>query len=232
MTAYEVALILHSWVRWAVVIFAFVVTNAGFRGFRDGNAWTPVDEKRQIALLAFADLQLVVGALLYLLWSPLARAFVSDPGHFIHDHTIRFFGLEHPFMMLVAIVLLHVGRSRSKKVEGPRRHRVVAIFGALAVFAMITSVPWPGLRHGRPLLRTPGADRVRTDGQRREPGVRVTMSRRDASDSSFGPGDEGERRSTTGGGRLERLARLSSLPTWRMSLPRTMKTTISATFVA
>jgi hypothetical protein len=163
MTPYEAALVLHSWVRWAVVVFALVVTIAAFRGLRRGLDWTPADEKRHVALLAFADLQLALGALLYFGWSPLARAFLTDPGHLVHDHVLRFFGLEHPFMMLLAIVLLHVGRSRSKKADGPRRHRIVAIFGACALLAILTSIPWPGLRHGRPLLRTPGEDRVRAE---------------------------------------------------------------------
>lgn len=153
MTPYEVVLVLHSWLRWAVVIFALVVTVAAFRGHKSGREWTPVDEKRHVALIAFVDVQLVLGVLLYLGWSPIARAFLTDPGHLVHDHVIRFFGLEHPVMMLVAIVLLHVGRARSKKMEGPRRQRVVALFGAVALLAIVTSIPWPGLRHGRPLLR-------------------------------------------------------------------------------
>jgi hypothetical protein len=155
MTPYEVVLILHSWVRWGVLIFVLVVTISSFRGHKTGQPWTPKDEKRHLALIVFADVQLALGALLYLVLSPLARAFVSDPGHLVHDHTIRFFGLEHPTMMLIAIVLLHVGRTRSKKLDGPSRHRVVALLGLIAFLAIAASIPWPGLRHGRPLLRTP-----------------------------------------------------------------------------
>jgi hypothetical protein len=61
--------------------------------------------------------------------------------------------IEHPFGMLIAIALLHVGRSRARKADSLRRHKVSAIFYGLALAAIVASIPWPGTPNGRPLLR-------------------------------------------------------------------------------
>ncbi len=70
------------------------------------------------------------------------------------DPIIRFWAVEHVFGMLVGVALAHIGRSRVHKTsDDVRRHRLVAIFFTLALVAILASIPWPSLPHGRPLLR-------------------------------------------------------------------------------
>lgn len=155
MNGYAIALWVHSYVRWAILIALVVVIGSATLALRKSSPWTPQHERWQRALVGLADLQFTIGVLLYLVWSPFAAAFMQAPGTLMKEHTIRFFGLEHPTMMLIAVALLHVGRTRcTKMTEGRDKHRTVLRWTLFALVVVLTSIPWPGLRHGRPLLRT------------------------------------------------------------------------------
>jgi hypothetical protein len=56
--------------------------------------------------------------------------------------------------MIVALVLVHVGRVLSRKASNPasRRTRQMICYG-LATVIMALATPWPGTAAGRPLFR-------------------------------------------------------------------------------
>ena len=68
------------------------------------------------------------------------------------DSVARFFAIEHMIGMLIAIILIHIGYSYSKKnVSDTIKHkRTVLLFG-LALLIILISIPWP--------FRIVGADR-------------------------------------------------------------------------
>jgi hypothetical protein len=65
----------------------------------------------------------------------------------------RFWTLEHVLLMIVALILIHVGRATSKRAEEARgKHKRAAIFFGLALLAILIAIPWPSLSYGRPLI--------------------------------------------------------------------------------
>lgn len=154
MTAtYPIALLLHSWVRWAVLAMLIVVVIRAWQGRTGFGAWLPLDERLHTALVAAVDLQFMVGLWLYGA-SPFARAFLGDLGTNIHNRELRFFGLEHVTMMLIAVAFVHVGRARSKAVTDERlRFRRVFAWTAAALICVLGSIPWPIFPVARPLFR-------------------------------------------------------------------------------
>lgn len=154
MSTYPLSLMAHSWLRWAVLIALAVVVARAWSGWRGGRAWTPVDERWHRALVGLADLQFLLGLWLFLAASPFARAFLEDIATSVHNRPLRFFGLEHPTMMIAAVTLLHVGRATSTKVaDARRRHKKVFVWSVIALIAIVGSVPWPGFPTERPLFR-------------------------------------------------------------------------------
>lgn len=102
------------------------------------------------------DVQLLIGLLLYFVLSPFMEAVWDQAAVAMRTGALRYWLVEHPFGMLVALVLAHVGRIRIRKASDPRRkHRLVVIFFGLALLVMAVSLPWPGTATGRPLLRMP-----------------------------------------------------------------------------
>lgn len=156
MSAYEIALIAHSYTRWVLCVLALSVVGGSALSWRRDGAWTLRHARIHRALTGIADLQFSLGVALYIFWSPFAHAFFNDPATAMKERTLRFFGLEHPTMMLLAVALLHVGRTRAEKAQSKKdKHRAATCWTLAALLVVLSSIPWPGLRHGRPLFRKP-----------------------------------------------------------------------------
>jgi len=151
---YGIVLTIHSLLRWGVLITGLLAAARGIAGWRSRRPWTLADERGGFWFILTLDLQFLLGLLLYAWLSPLTRAAFQDFGGAMGDRVLRFWAVEHIFGMLVGIALAHIGRARVHKTgDDTKRHRLVAIFFTLALVAMLASIPWPTLPHGRPLIR-------------------------------------------------------------------------------
>lgn len=141
---YGVILLVHSWLRWAVLAAGIAAVVRG--GSRDATAgkWFTI----------LLDVQFLLGLLLYFVLSPLTRIALGDFGGAMKSSQLRFFAIEHVFGMAIALALAHVGRKRVARATPERRARVAMVFYGLALLAILASIPWPGLPAGRPLFRS------------------------------------------------------------------------------
>ena len=100
------------------------------------------------------DLQVLLGLLLYFVFSPLTKAALSDFGGAMSDPLMRFWAVEHGFGMIIGVALAHAGMSRARKAAtDTMRHKRVAVFFILALIAILAAIPWPGRVYVRPLFR-------------------------------------------------------------------------------
>lgn len=144
----------HSLLRWVAVIAGLIAVARAFSGRQRQRPWSAADNRIGLFFTITLDLQLLIGLLLYLWLSPLTRIALDDFGGAMRNPGLRFWVAEHPFGMLVALILAHVGRVRIRKASGnDRRHALAATFFSLAMLVLLLSLPWPGLPYGRPLLR-------------------------------------------------------------------------------
>ena len=67
--------------------------------------------------------------------------------------TLRYWAVEHPSAMLVALVLAHVGRVVVRRAAEAKKGRMALIFFAIALLVIIGMTPWPNMPGQRPLLR-------------------------------------------------------------------------------
>jgi hypothetical protein len=138
---YPFVLFLHGVLRWVVVGTA---------------VWAiarPAEKRPGALFVASLDTQVLLGLLLYFALSPITRAALASIGTAMHVHELRFWAIEHPSSMLLALVLAHVGRVRARRAPSAeiaaKRWR---LFAALALVAVLAGTPWPGLPYGRGLL--------------------------------------------------------------------------------
>lgn len=145
---YSIALILHSWLRWLAIIAGVGATATAFA------PGTARSEKAGLLFMIAVDLQMLLGVLLYGFLSPNTTAAFADFGGAMRDPVARFWAVEHPVMMLAAVVFAHLGRVLARKAPTPAamRTRMVICFG-LSTVLMIVGTPWPGMRAGRELFR-------------------------------------------------------------------------------
>lgn len=150
---YTIVLILHSWLRWVVLVAAFGATFAALYGD------TPVGDRSKadrwgMMLMMTVDLQLLLGLLLYLALSPFTAEAMNNFGAAMQNPVLRYWAVEHLTLMFIAVILVHLGRVLGRKATTPRskRVRLVVCYG-LATIVMLAGIPWPGMENGRSLFR-------------------------------------------------------------------------------
>jgi len=148
---YSGVLFVHSWIRWVVILLGVLAT-ARALGAR-GRPWTAADDRPGLFFTIAFDVQFLIGLCLYLFISPNTASAMQNAGAAMANAQARFWLVEHPFGMIAALVLAHIGRVRVRKGFGDRRPRTAALFYGLATLILLITQPWPGLPYGRPLFR-------------------------------------------------------------------------------
>ncbi|MGE0560268.1 MAG: hypothetical protein AB7O47_00490 [Flavobacteriales bacterium] len=127
----------HSGFRWLVIIFLVIAILKSFAGWFGKKEYNKGDNMIALLLLSVTHLQLIFGVIMYFI-SPK----IISMGEAMKDATIRFWAIEHGFTMLIAIVLITLGRVLSKKAATSElKFKKGAIFYTIA-FALIL---WAGL---------------------------------------------------------------------------------------
>lgn len=151
---YHLVLAVHSLVRWLVIVVALVAVARGFSGWLRKRAWAPADERAGRVFMVLMDLQLLLGLLLFLVLSPKTTALLRRGGEAMADGAVRFWTTEHAVPMIIALILVHVGRVLSRRArDAVQKHRRAAILFGVATLIILLSIPWPSGTYGRPLLR-------------------------------------------------------------------------------
>ena len=150
---YPTVLTIHSWLRWAALVFGVAATLNAFR-YRADTGAEPRGRGWDWLFMLALDLQALLGMMLYFGFSPFTREAIANVSAALHDPGLRFWAITHGATMIVALVAVRVGRvfALGDKTTAARRNGRFLCFG-VAVAAMIVGVPWPGLANGRPLFR-------------------------------------------------------------------------------
>ena len=136
---YNILLHLHSVNRWIVLIFIVLALLKAFSGWFGKKEYTPSDKKVALFALIFTHIQLLLGFGLYFI-SPL----VSFEEGAIKNEILRFYTVEHFSMMIIAIALITIGFSLSKRAsESITKFKRVAVFYLIGLLIMLSSIPWP-----------------------------------------------------------------------------------------
>jgi len=151
---YSAFLLIHSLLRWVVVIAGLVVIARAIAGISSRRDWQPGDAAGVRWFSISLDVQFLIGLLLYVWLSPFIRDAWADMGATMRNAPLRFFAVEHLTGMLIGIALAHVGKSKiGKAADAAQKHKLALIFFSLAMVVIMLSIPWPGTPGGRPLLR-------------------------------------------------------------------------------
>ena len=149
---YSAVLVAHSWLRWVALVAAIGTVLAAIRIQRPADRASA--DRWSLAAMAALDFQMLLGLLLYLALSPFTAEAMKNMSAAMANPSLRFWAVEHLTTMVVAIVLVHVGRALAGKASTPSsiRLRLLICFG-LAAILLIVGIPWPGFANGRPLFR-------------------------------------------------------------------------------
>ncbi len=157
---YQGLLHLHNIGRWLVIILLLIAIVNAFAGMRRNEPFSRGDKKIGLFLMIIAHTMLLVGIYQWVVGPWGLKQFQQlGMGGVMKNSIARFWAVEHMLGMLIAIVLITIGRSVSKKPIADRlKHKKMfwMFFGAFIL--VMASVPWPGRKVSRPLF--PGAERT------------------------------------------------------------------------
>jgi len=149
----QVVLVLHNIVRWAVLLFGLWTLLSAISGVASRRNYTSGDSRSNFLFMLSCDIQLLLGLILYYTNSWFER--LKDIGNNMKDANNRFFTMEHGLLMIIALILVHIGRVSVKKAATPAaKHKRTVLFFGLAIILILAAIPWPFREAiARPLLR-------------------------------------------------------------------------------
>ncbi len=129
----------HSGIMWLVVVMLTVsVLISLFKLIKKDESATAYWRK----FFSYTKWLMYIQALL-----GITLMFISPLVHygegFMKNEELRFYGMEHPLMMLIAIGLVSIGLFKSKKkATAVKRNKTIFIYYAIALVVMATMIPW------------------------------------------------------------------------------------------
>ena len=126
----------HSGFRWIALILIIFTIYKAFIGIKNAEEYTAKHKMLALGTLITFHTMVLIG--FSLLFSSAKTAFFDMAQPF------RFFTIEHPLMMTIAVVLVTMGYSKAKKEESARmKFRKILIFYTVALVVTLIAIPWP-----------------------------------------------------------------------------------------
>lgn len=134
----------HSGLRWLVLIFLFLAIVNAIGKMNGSKTFTTKDKKLGLFALIFTHTQFLLGIILYFL-SPK----VVFSGIAIKDSVLRFYLVEHLSLMTLAVVLITIGYSKSKKAStDSKKLKLIFGFFLVGLILILAGIPWPFQNYG------------------------------------------------------------------------------------
>lgn len=129
-------LMVHSLVRYFLLIFMLLVIVRSLMGWMNKSEFTKRDDQLSLWLFMFTHTQLLLGILLFFA-SPVvifSKASMANP-------ETRYWLVEHNTGMIIAIVLITMGRITMKKLsDGVAKHKRLFIFNVVALVIIVAII--------------------------------------------------------------------------------------------
>ena len=137
----QTVLVLHNIIRWLILIFGIVTVINALSGIRSKRAYSVKDDKASLFFMVFMDIQLLLGLILFFTngWFDKIKAGMSEVMKNNYD---RFFIIEHSLLMVMAWILVHVGRTVVKRSDNDKKFKKMMLYFGVALLLILLSIPW------------------------------------------------------------------------------------------
>lgn len=134
---------IHSYWAYLVLIVLLISSVNAIIGYAGKKEWGATNFRLALFTLITSHIQLLIGIILYFV-APYFRAFSEvGMGGVMKDSTLRLYNVEHPLIMIIAVVLITIGYSKHKnKLTSKPKFKILAIFYTIALILMLSRIPW------------------------------------------------------------------------------------------
>lgn len=139
---YSILLYSHSWLRWVILILALVNIYKSFVGSRGSLPYGKAEKGLSAAFVGCIHLTFLLGLILYFV-SPYAYQGFGGSESVMKNATLRFWAVEHVFVMLLAIAAASIGKAKAKKAASDQgKFKAQLIYFSIALVLMLSRIPW------------------------------------------------------------------------------------------
>lgn len=140
---YQIIQIVHSYLAYVVLALLFFAVANAIIGLVSKKMFTlEKDFRISLFTLILSHIQLVVGLLLFFISANGLQA-IQTLGMGGLNSAARLLAVEHPFINIIAIVLITIGWSRHKKfMEADKKFKSIALFYGLGLLLILSRIPW------------------------------------------------------------------------------------------
>jgi len=146
---------LHNLMRWIILILLIVSIVKSYAGWQQKKLFTPGDKKVWLFTMISAHVTLLIGLyqLFFGRYGIVSQGIPEGVG-LMKDKFYRFFLIEHPTGMIIAIILITLGHGMAKKaVSDEIKFKKAFWYFTIALLVILITVPWPFRQIvGRPLF--------------------------------------------------------------------------------
>jgi len=141
---YDTLLFIHSYWAYLTLLVIVLASINALKGLFSNGEFNYKDLRISLFALIVTHIQIILGLFLFI-YSPNAMGAIksSGMGVVMKDAALRFSSVEHPLMMIIAVVLITIGYSKHKKKESSKaKFKTLAIFYTLALLLVLSRIPW------------------------------------------------------------------------------------------
>ncbi|MDG2154263.1 MAG: hypothetical protein P8K10_10050 [Crocinitomicaceae bacterium] len=126
----------HSGLRWLVLgLLIYAIYNAA----TNKTSYEKRDKMINLFAMISLHIQLLLGLILY-----YTSGNVSFESGWMKNAVTRFYGMEHLLGMLLAIIVVTVGRKMAEKQEEPeQKNKKILVWYIIGLVLILASIPWP-----------------------------------------------------------------------------------------
>lgn len=141
---YRTVQIIHSYWAYLVLLIVLLATINALAGFFSKREYGAKDFRISLFALIVTHIQILIGIVMYFV-SPMALKSISSMGMaaVMKDPTTRLFVIEHPLIMIAAVVFITIGYSKhKKKLLSHKKFKTLSIFYTITLILMLSRIPW------------------------------------------------------------------------------------------
>lgn len=131
---------LHSYWAYLVLLVVVAATVNSIIGVITKKEFGAKDFRVALFALIVTHIQLLIGIVLFVIANNFGDV---EMGEIMKNSALRLRNVEHPLLMVIAIMLLTIGYSKHKnKRTSASKFRLLAVTYTLALIAMLAMIPW------------------------------------------------------------------------------------------
>ncbi len=135
--------LIHSYWAYLVVLLLVIAVVNAIIGLIQNKKFSDKDLRISLFTLIVIHIQLILGFIVYYVSPYYESMREMGMGATMKDAGVRLYTVEHPLMMILAIIMITIGFSKHKKQTTDKgKFKTLTIFYGLGLLFVLSRIPW------------------------------------------------------------------------------------------